>query len=124
MSTSYRKTRSSLAYVVGYLTVGGLLFLLLPDKALRIFQSSGNYDDIMIRAVGLMMLGLDIVVIQIIRLNLIKELYPTTLIIRIFLSGGLLVLYFYSSDLMFLIIAGIVFLGILMTIFFYLQERK
>lgn len=124
MTSSLQKTRFSLGYVVAYLTVGGMLFLFLPDTALTIFQSNGSYDDVMIRATGLMLLGLDIIVIQIIRLDLIRQLYPSTVGLRIFLTAGLLGLYLYCRDPMFLIIAGIVLLGVLLSVYFYLRERS
>ncbi len=124
METLYRNTKISLGYVTGYLIMGGLMFLWVPQTALKIFQSSGQYDDIMIRAVGLMMLGLAIVVIQVIRLNLIKEFYPTTLMLRMFLTAGMIGLYFYAGDIMFLIISGIIVLGMIMTVYFYLRDER
>ncbi len=124
METLHRNTKISLGYVAGYLIMGGLMFLWVPQTALKIFQSSGQYDDIMIRVVGLMMLGLAIVVIQVIRLNLIQEFYPTTLILRMFLTAGMIGLYFYTRDIMFLIISGIIVLGMLMTVYFYLREER
>ncbi|MDH3710330.1 MAG: hypothetical protein OER04_10605 [Cyclobacteriaceae bacterium] len=124
METLHRNTKISLGYVAGYLIMGGLLFLWVPQTALKIFQSSGQYDDIMIRVVGLMMLGLAIVVIQVIRLNLIQEFYPTTLMLRMFLTAGMIGLYFYSGDIMFLIISGIIVLGMIMTVYFYLRDER
>ena len=118
-----KKTRFSLYYLVSYLLFGGLGFLILPKVMLNVFMSNGNYNDVMVRLVGLMLLSLGIVIVQIIRLHL-EQLYTTTLFIRLIIIILLLSFYFVYNDPLFLVLFSIVGLGFLFTITSYFFDRK
>ena len=117
------RTKLSLYYLAGYLITGGLGFLLVPDIALKLFLSTGNYDDIMIRFVGLLLLSLGIVIAQVIRFELL-QLYPTTLIVRSIILISLVWFYFETRDPLMLVLLGIVGLGFILTLTSYLLDRS
>jgi hypothetical protein len=50
--------RLTLIYLTGYLLIGGLGLLLMPDVALSLLMSNGDYGDTMPRVVGMFMLVL------------------------------------------------------------------
>jgi peptidoglycan/LPS O-acetylase OafA/YrhL len=117
-----RLTRLSLYYVVSYLTVAGLALLLVPNFALTLLLSNGDYGDIFPRFVGMTLLGLDVLVFQIVRLR-VEQLYSTTLAVRIFFLVVLAALFVLSSDPFFLVVFAIVGVGVLVTGYSYLRER-
>jgi len=118
-------TRLSLYYVVAYLAVAGLSLLLLPNFALTLLLSNNAaaYGDVFPRFVGMTLIGLDILVFQIVRLRL-EQLYATTLAVRIFFIVVLVGLFALSSDPFFLVVVGIIALGVAMTGYAYLRERN
>ncbi len=119
-----RLTRLSLYYVVAYLTVAGLALLLVPNFALNLLLSNSNgaYGDIFPRFVGMALIGIDILVFQIVRLR-IEQLYPTTLVVRIFFLIVLSGLFLLSRDPFFLVVFAIVAVGVVITGYSYLRER-
>ena len=54
-------------YLASYLLVGGLGLLVVPELALRLLMSNGNYGDVMPRLVGVFMLALGGVILQFVR---------------------------------------------------------
>jgi hypothetical protein len=117
-----KRTRLSLYYVVGYLTVAGLALLIAPTFALTLLLSNGSYGDIFPRFVGMTLLGLDVLVLQIARKG-IEQLYPTTLVVRIFFIVVLSALFVMSGDPFFLVVVGIIAIGVAITGYSYLSER-
>ncbi len=71
----------------------------------------------------MLLLGLATIVVQIIRHRL-EVLYPTTLAIRGFFLVTLAALFAISGDPFFLVVFGIVALGVAFTGYSYLQERN
>jgi hypothetical protein len=118
-----RKTRVSLFYLAGYLSFGGLGLLFFPGPSLRLFLSTGDYSVPMVRLVGVLLLSLAIIVVQVIR-HRAEALYPTTLLVRFVILAVLVWLYFSTVDPLFLVLTGIVGLGVLLTGFSYLRERR
>jgi hypothetical protein len=119
------RTRLSLWYVVAYLAVAGFSLLLMPNFALNLLLSNNaaSYGDIFPRFVGMTLIGLDILVFQIVRLS-IRQLYSTTLIVRIFFLVVLALLFVLSKDPFFLVVFAIVAVGVAFTGYSYLQERR
>ena len=117
-----RRTWLSLHYLVGYLSVGGLAFLAVPQTAAALFQSNGTYSDLMLRLLGLMMVGLAILVGQIVRRRA-AELYRATLFVRAAFLAGFAVFYVLYEDPMLLILLAIVGLGFVLTLSAYLLDR-
>ena len=117
-----KRTRLSLFYLAGYLWGGGLALMADPQLAAELLQSNAHYSDIMLRALGMFMIVLGIIIIQIIRLR-IEQLYPATLVARVFICISLIVFFFMSSDPFFLVLLGIVGLGLLITGSSYFSEK-
>jgi thiol:disulfide interchange protein len=116
------RTRLSLFYLAGYLTFAGLALLLVPTFALQLLLSNGDYGEVFPRLAGMLLLGLAILITQIIR-HRVEVLYPTTLVVRLFFLMVLAALYLASSDPFFLVVFGIVVLGVIFTGYSYLSER-
>jgi hypothetical protein len=117
------RTRLSLFYLAGYLTFAGLALLLVPTFALKLLLSNGEYGEVFPRLAGMLLLGLAILVIQIIR-HRIEVLYPTTLVVRLFFLVVFAYLFLSSSDPFFLVVFGIVLLGVVFTGYSYLTEHR
>ena len=116
------RTRRSLYYVVIYLLNGGVGFLLMPQLSLQLFFSNGQYDDSMLRMLGIMLIALALMVLQIVR-HRVEVLYPTTLAVRSMILGVMAVLYLRSGDPMYLILCFIVGLCYFNTFFSFLMDR-
>ena len=116
------RTRLSLYYLVSYLTVAGLALFLVPGFALPLLLSNGDYGDVFPRLAGMLLIGLAILVAQIIRLRL-EAMYTTTLIVRIFFLFSFVFLYVISGDPFFLVVFGIVVVGVALTTWGYLSDR-
>ena len=116
------RTRLSLYYLAGYLTFAGLALLLVPTFALQLLLSNGDYGEVFPRLAGMLLVGLAILITQIIR-HRVEVLYPTTLVVRLFFLVVFAYLYLISSDPFFLVVFGIVALGVILTGYSYLTER-
>ncbi len=116
------RTRLSLYYLAGYLTFAGLALLLVPTFALQLLLSNGDYGEVFPRVAGMLLIGLAILVTQIIR-HRVEVLYPTTLVVRFFFLVVFAYLYLSSNDPFFLVVFGIVVLGVVLTGYSYLTER-
>lgn len=118
-----RWTRLSFCYLIGYLSLGGVGLLFAPEVALRLLGATGSYPPLLVRFLGAFMVGLGIVIGQIVR-HRVEVLYPTTLIVRVVLLSTIVGLYFESRDRLFLVLAGIVALGMLLTSAGLLIDRR
>lgn len=118
-----KRTRFSLYYLASYLLTGGLGFLLMPKLMLKLFMSTGDYSDVMVRLVGLMLLSIGILIVQMIRYH-IEKLYPSTLFVRSIIVVSLLIFYFIYHDPLMLVLFVIVGVGMVLTVISYLLDRK
>lgn len=118
-----RRTRLSLYYLATYLLFAGVLLVVTGQFAMRLLLSTGEYGDILPRLLGVVLLALGIVIVQIIRHRL-EVLYSTTLAVRALILIVLAALYVYSGDPFFLVLIGIVGLGVLFTGTSYLTDRR
>ena len=118
-----KRTRLSLYYVAGYLIFAGVALLLAPQLALSLLLASGSYGDVLPRLLGVALFALGIVVAQIIRHD-VQALYGTTLAVRGFILVTIAALYLYSSDPLFLVLIGVVGLGVVMTGAAYALDRR
>ncbi len=115
--------RWSLAYVVAYLTAGGLGFALAPRWTRELFLSNQEYDDAGFRLTGMLMLGLAYLVAAILR-NRDGKYYPVSIVVRSAFVLFLIALYTDGQDPMFLVITGIVLAGLLPSIYLhYVRPR-
>jgi hypothetical protein len=117
-----KRTRISLYYLAGYLTVGGIALLLVPDYTLRFLLSNGNYGEIFPRLAGMLMSGLGLNIAGIIRARA-QALYPATLAVRFYFIFCLVSLYWASRDPFFLVVLGVVAVGVALTLTSYLTDR-
>jgi len=116
-------TRYSLVYLASYLSLTGAAFVLVPRRALDLLLATGSYDDAFVRFVGAFMIALGTIVVQIIRHRL-EVLYSTTLAVRAFFLVVIMGLYLETRDRMFLVILGVVALGVALTLIGYVVERR
>lgn len=117
------RTRLSLFYLAGYLWIGGIGLLFAPKDVANLFLSNAEYSAVMLQSLGMFLVGLGIIVVQIIRLH-VSVLYPTTLMVRVFICACLLYFFLSSGDPFFLMLFCIVILGVLFTGSIYLLERR
>jgi uncharacterized protein YjeT (DUF2065 family) len=117
------RTRLSLFYLVGYLIPSGVMLLIAPRFALKLFLSDGDYGDVFPRAAGMLAVGLGIMIVQMLRLRLSK-LYSTTLIVRSFFFVCLLSLYKLNHDPFFLVLLVILSIGIVLTTTGYILDKQ
>lgn len=118
-----RWTRLSFFYLIGYLTLGGIGLLGAPALALHLLGAAGSYPAVLVRLLGSFMIALGIIVAQIVR-HRVEVLYPTTLVVRVVLLGSIVGLYFESRDPLFVVLAGIVGLGMVLTGTALLADRR
>jgi len=117
------RTRLSLFYLAGYLWFAGLALLIVPTFALQLLFSNGDYGEVFPRLAGMLLTGLAVLVTQIIRHRL-EVLYPTTLVVRLLFLVVLAYLFVSSGDPFFAVVFGIVALGVFLTGYSYLTERR
>lgn len=118
-----KRTHRSLYYLASYLTLGGVALIVSPRFFVKLLFSNQEYTDVSLRFLGILLVSLAMIVIQIIRFK-VEALYTTTLVVRIFISIGLIGLYSYSNDPLFLSLLVIVGLGIVMIYVSYVRDRK
>jgi hypothetical protein len=117
------RTRISLFYLGSYLAIIGFGLLFAPDGTLKILQSNGDYGDIFPRVAGMLMSGLGLSIFGMIRARS-YELYPATLLMRVYFITCIVVLYVMTYDPFFLVLIVIVGLGFVLTLGSYLLDRK
>jgi uncharacterized protein YjeT (DUF2065 family) len=112
----------TLIYLSSYLLAGGIGFAFVPDAALKIFMSTGDYGDIMPRMVGMFMIVLGFLITQFIK-NKDYKYYLPTIIARTFIVIFLSALYFQTSDPLFIIVNIIVLIGLIPSIYVYFKGK-
>ncbi len=98
-------------YLATYLATGGIGLLLAPRVALSVLLANGDYGDVMPRVVGMFMLVLSSIVATFVRRR-DYSYYGTTIGARVFIVATMAVLYVRSEDPLFLVLEGIVLLGL------------
>jgi hypothetical protein len=101
----------------------GVSLLAAPELALRLLFSNQTYGAVMPRMAGALCLGLGMLVVQIIRKR-IDSLYPTLVGVRVMFCAVWLWLYFLSSDPFFLVVFGVVSVGMIWTAVAFVLDRK
>lgn len=97
--------------------------MLAPRLSLQIFQSTGEYEPVMVRFVGVLLLALGILIAGLIRTRA-YGLYPITLVVRAIILSALAAFYVSSRDPMMIILFGIVAVGWLLTLTAYWADRR
>ena len=117
------RTRLSLFYLAGYVIPAAIALLVVPRLATKLLLSNAEYPDVIVRMVGVPLLGLGVFIVQMIRLRL-EMLYSTTLFVRAFIVASFTFLYFSSSDPMFLVLIGVVGFGFVLTSVSYWLDKR
>ncbi|HEX4278195.1 MAG TPA: hypothetical protein VHZ74_22730 [Bryobacteraceae bacterium] len=117
------KTRRSLFYLASYLTLTGLALMFAPHTFLRLAFATRDYPGTFVRFSGILMIGLAVIVMNIIKYGN-RVLYRTTLMARIPMWILILGLYFYTKESFFIVVLGVLGLGIVITGSYYLKERN
>ncbi len=115
--------RITLTYLAVYLLAGGIGLTFLPAFTLDLFQSNGDYGDIMPRVAGMLMMGLGGLITQFV-LRKDYTYYAYSVYIRSFFVLFLFFLYFRSSDPLFIVLNVIVLIGLLPSIYVLVRERN
>lgn len=113
----------ALTYLTTYLAIGGVGFAFFPSQTLKLFFSNGDYGDIMPRIVGMFMCALSFLIYQIVKHEDWKY-YITSIYVRSAIVLFLLWIYSKSCDPMFLVLNGIVLIGLIPSIIFYLRGKS
>jgi len=108
--------RLTFMYLAGYLLVGGLGLLVAPGLTLRLLLSNGEYGDVMPRFAGVFMAVLGGVIVQFVRARDFRY-YGYTIVARSFIVIVLAALFFKTRDPLFLVLDGIVLVGLLPSIY-------
>jgi hypothetical protein len=117
------KTRFSLLYLGSYLVLIGLGLLFAPDSTLRLLQSNAEYGDVFPRVAGMLMSGLGLSVFGMIRARS-SEQYPATLFMRVYFIACFVAFYAMTRDPLFLVLVGIVGLGLILTLASYFLDHR
>jgi len=108
------RTRVSLGFVAMYLGVTGLGLLVAPQAALRLMGSTADYGATMPRWVGMFSVALAAVIVQVLRHRL-TVLYPLGFFMPGAMLFGFAALFVQSGDALFLVVAGVVSVGVAIT---------
>ena len=117
------RTHRSLFYLAGYLIPAGLALIVNPTLALRLLFSTGEYGVTMPRFTGFLLLALGAIVVEIIRLRA-EALYRGTLVARVIILAGILLLYFQTTDPLFLVLLAVVGFGFVFTLTSFILDRR
>ncbi len=117
------KTRLSLYYLATYLLFGGFGFLLTPRLATKLLLSNADFDTMILRVLGMLMMGLGFLIVQVIRLR-VSALYASTLIMLGVFRICLMAFFMMTYNPFFLINLVIVVIGIALTSWSLFADRK
>ena len=110
-------------YVAAYLAIGGLGLMFVPDQFLKLFQSNQEYGEAMPRMVGVIMLALSGLIARILQFEDYKY-YGYSILARTIIVLMLFYVYTIDRDPFFLIINGIVLVGLIPSYVIALTSRK
>lgn len=108
--------RLTLTYLVIYLSVAAVGFGFFPQQFMDLFQSNGDYGNVMPRLVGLMMGALAILIFNILR-NEDWHYYVVSIYVRSVIVVFLVYLWAISDDPMFLLVNVVVLVGLVPSIY-------
>ena len=117
------KTRLSLYYVATYLLFLGFGMLLTPRLTMTLLFTNTEYDSIILRVVGMLLIGLGFFMVQFIRLQ-VTMFYPSTILVGSVFSVCLVAFYLMTLNLFFLLLLIIVLVGVIITSMSLLSDRK
>ncbi len=116
------RARLSLCYLATYLIVIGVGLVLVPNETLRLMLSNGEYGAVFPRLAGMLMSGLGLTIAGIIRTRA-QALYAATVGVRAYFLICLIWFYALTRDPFFLVLLGIVSVGVVLTLLSFLSDR-
>ena len=117
------KTRLSLYYLATYLLFCGFGFLLTPGLAMKLLLSDAHFDSMILRVLGMFMIGLGFLIVQVIRLR-VSVLYASTMIMLGVFCICLMAFFMMTYNSFFLIMLVIVAIGVGFTGWSLFEDRK
>lgn len=93
-----------------------------PGVALDLLFAERAYEPTFMRLTGLLLFVLGVLIVQFIR-HRVEALYPTTVVLRVLIVGVLFGTYLDTGDRLFLILTGVVAVGVILTAASLLSER-
>ncbi len=115
--------RITMIYLSTYLLLGGVGLLLAPDIALRLLLSNGEYGDVMPRMAGMFMIVVAGFTGQFVKRS-DYTYYGYTVLARSFIVIVFTALYWKTRDPLFLVLDGIVLLGLVPSAYVYLKSEN
>ena len=117
------KTQLTLYYLATYLLFGGFGFLLTPRLAMKLLLSDADFDTMILRVLGMFMIGLGFLIVQVIRLR-VRVLYGSTLIMLVVFCICLTAFFMMTYNLFFLTMLVVVVIGVVLTSWSLFEDRK
>ncbi len=117
------KTRLSLYYLATYLLFGGFGFLLTPSLTIKLLLSDADFDRMILRVLGMFMIGLGFLVVQLIRFK-VSVMYSSTLIMLGVFGICLMAFFMMTYNLFFLIMLVVVVIGVALTGWCLFEDTK
>ena len=108
------KTRLSLYYLATYLLFGGFGFLLTPSLTMKLLLTDAEFDRMILRVLGMFMIGLGFLVVHLIRFR-VSALYSSTLIMLGVFCICLMAFFMMTYNLFFMIMLVVVVIGVALT---------
>jgi len=113
----------TLTYLAGYLLIGGLGLAFAPEFTLKLFFSTGEYGTIMPRVVGMFMLALGSLIASFVYFRDYRY-YNYSVYARTFIVLFLYWLYTQTADPLFILLIGVVLIGLLPSMFEMIRSRN
>ncbi len=110
-------------YLATYLSLGGTGFAFIPELALSLFMSNGDYGDIMPRVVGMFMIALG-GLIATMTINNDLRYYPFAVFARTGMVVFLFWLFLVSKDPLFLVLNATILVGLLPSWYVYTTKSN
>lgn len=117
------RTRLSLFYLASYLVLIGFGLLIAPRQTFWILQSNGDYGHVFPRVAGMLMSGLGLSIFGMIHAQSYRQ-YPATLFMRLYFIACFIAFYVMTGDPLFVVLIGIVGLGLALTSVAYVLDRS
>ena len=115
--------RLTLSYLTTYLAIGGIGLAFFPSQTLKLFFSNGDYGDVMPRIVGMFMCALSFLIFRIVK-NEDWQYYPISIYVRSAIVLFLFWIYSRSCDPLFLVLNGIVLVGLIPSIIVHFRKLE
>ncbi|MEM6724791.1 MAG: hypothetical protein AAF598_12180, partial [Bacteroidota bacterium] len=105
------------------LAAAGTGLFLFPQFMLRALQSNEDYPSVIVQFAGMFMMVLSIFVFKVIQESLVSH-YQLTIYLRLFMSACLIWFYVQTINPLFLIVLGILVVGLLLSIIGDIWDQK